>query len=404
MNSATWISRGDAVIMKTYSRYPAVMVAGSGCRLQDAEGREYLDFVAGIAVCSMGHCYPPMVKAVQEQAARLVHISNLYYSQPQIELAELLVQNSFADRVFFANSGAEANEAALKLARKYGGPERYEIISLSGSFHGRTLATVAATGQKRFHQGFEPLPAGFCHATFSGEDTAADLRAVKELIGPRTCGILLEPIQGEGGVRPLSKEFLAAVRQLCDQHDLLLIFDEVQVGMGRTGSLFAYEQTGVVPDVMTLAKALGNGLPIGVMLATSQAAVFAPGDHASTFGGNPVVCAGALAVMQALLAPGFLDEVREKGEYLAARLQDLVSRYPHLATEVRGLGLIRGLVLTPAGVSRGGDIVNELFQRAILVNFAGNTALRFIPPLVVTHEEIDIMIRELDQVLAGIQL
>jgi acetylornithine/N-succinyldiaminopimelate aminotransferase len=390
-----WLERSNRFFLNTYSRFPAAMVKGSGCRLTDADGREYLDFLSGIAVCSLGHCYPPVVDAICEQAKKLVHVSNLYHTGPQTELAELLVENSFADRIFLCNSGAEANEAAIKLARKYGGENRFEIISLEGSFHGRTLATVAATGQTRFHRGFEPLPAGF-HAAAFGE-----IAALERLIGPRTCAVLVEPLQGEGGVRPLEKEYLQAIRRLCDKHDLLLIFDEIQVGMGRTGTLFAYEQLGVVPDVLTSAKALGNGLPIGALLTTAKAgAAFEPGDHASTFGGNPVACAAAVVTVKTMLAAGFLQEVREKGAHLAAQLTQLATRHEALVEGVRGLGLIQGLVLRPEAVHHGPVIVNRLFEQGILLNFAGNTALRCLPPLVVSRAEIDTFVNVLDLVLA----
>ncbi|MFH7320024.1 acetylornithine transaminase [Desulfurivibrio sp. D14AmB] len=379
-----WVTRGERVLMQTYGRLPVTMVRGAGCKLYDAEGREYLDFVAGIAVCNLGHCHPQVTAAVREQVEKLVHVSNLYHTQPQIELAELLVANSFADRVFFCNSGAEANEAAIKLARKASPEGKYEIISLTGSFHGRTLATVAATGQTKFHQGFEPLPSGFVHAPFG------EIEALRDLIGPATCAVLCEPLQGEGGVRPLAPAYLRAIRELCDQHGLLLIFDEVQVGMGRTGTLLAHEQLGVTPDIMTLAKGLGNGLPIGAMLAGERvAAAFTPGSHASTFGGNPVVCAAALATLQVLLAPGFLAGVAAKGEYLATRLGELARQYPQRAVEVRGMGLIQGLVLSESARDQGLAMVRRLFEQGLLLNFAGNTALRFIPPLVVSEGEID---------------
>jgi acetylornithine/N-succinyldiaminopimelate aminotransferase len=393
-----WIERSTRYFLNTYTRFPAAMVEGSGCRLKDADGREYLDFLSGIAVCSLGHCYPPVVEAVCAQARKLLHVSNLYPTVPQTELAELLVEHSFAERIFLANSGAEANEAAIKLARKYGGESRYEIISLEGSFHGRTLATLAATGQTRFHRGFEPLPAGFLIAPFG------DIAALEQLIGPRTCAILLEPLQGEGGVRPLDTEYLAAIRRLCDRHDLLLIFDEIQVGMGRTGTLFAYEQLGVVPDLLTLAKALGSGLPLGALLANSRAeAAFGPGDHASTFGGNPVACAAAVVTVQTMLAEGFLAEVREKGAHLAGRLGWLADRHADLVTGVRGLGLIQGLVLRPEAASLGPLVVTRLFEQGVLLNFAGNTALRCLPPLVVSKAEIDTFINVLDLVLTGIK-
>lgn len=393
--NAQWKERGDKVFIGTYSRFPAAMVRGEGCRLWDADGREYLDFLSGIAVCGLGHCHPAVTEAVCRQAGSLLHVSNLFYTLPQIELAELLVANSFADKVFMANSGAEANEAALKLARIHGGPGRYEVISLTGSFHGRTLATVAATGQPRFHQGFEPLPQGFVHAEFG------DPAVIEGLINERTCAVLCEPLQGESGVRPLAAEYLRAIREICDRHHLLLIFDEVQTGMGRTGTLFAYEQLGVVPDIMTVAKALGNGLPIGVMLTRNEiAASLTAGSHASTFGGNPVAAAAAVAVVRLMLADGFLAGVRERGEYFTAQLAGVARRFPELATGVRGRGLLLGLMLTEKGISLGPKIVEEMFTRGALINFAGNIVLRFVPPLVVSTAEIDALVQRLAEVLA----
>ena len=387
--------RADKVFIGTYARYPAAMVKGEGCRLTDSSGREYLDFLSGIAVCSLGHCHPQVTAAIQSQAARLVHVSNLYYTEPQTELAEILVDCSFADKIFMANSGAEANEAAIKLARIHSGEGRYEIISLSGSFHGRTLATVAATGQPKFHQGFEPLPEGFRHAPFD------DLAALKKMVSDKTCAILCEPLQGEGGVRPLGREYLEGIRTLCDDHDLLLIFDEIQTGLGRTGTLFAYEQLGVTPDIMTLAKALGNGLPIGAMLTSAEIAQsFVPGTHASTFGGNPVASAAAVATMGVLTGDGFLEDVRVRGVYFRGELQKLALEYPSLLSGVRGLGMILGLVLTEEGINIGADIVNTMFDRGFLMNFAGNAVLRFVPPLIVTREEIDLLINGLSEVLS----
>ena len=395
MSNQQWIEKGDRLFMQTYGRFPAVMVKGQGCRLTDADGREYLDFLSGIAVCSLGHCYPPITEAVCRQAKTLVHVSNLYYTVPQTELAELLISHSFADRVFFCNSGAEANEAAIKLARKASPAGKYEIISLEGSFHGRTLATVAATGQQKFHEGFEPLPEGFRHAPFG------DLAALEAMITPVTCAILCEPLQGEGGVRPLNREYLRGIRALCDRHGLLLLFDEVQVGMARTGTLFAYEQFGIVPDILTLAKALGNGLPIGAMLAKERvAAAFTPGTHASTFGGNPVVCAAAVLAVRTMLDEGFLAGVMARGSYLATRLGELALQYPQFASGVRGLGLIQGLLLTEQGKAQGPRIVQQLFDRGLLANFAGNTALRFLPPLIVTEDEIDEALERLAAVFA----
>lgn len=389
----------DQVFIGNYARYPKTMVSGQGCELVDADGTRYLDFLSGIAVCGLGHCHPAVTEAICNQAKTLVHVSNLYYTKPQTELGELLIANSFADKIFMANSGAEANEAAIKLARIASPQERYEILSLSGSFHGRTLATVAATGQPKFHEGFEPLPDGFSHAPF------ADLAVLESMISAKTCAIMCEPLQGESGVRPLSREYLQGVRTLCDKHGLLLIFDEVQTGMGRTGTLFAYEHYGVIPDIMSLAKGLGNGMPIGAMLTTERlAAAFVPGTHASTFGGNPVASAAGVAVMKCLLADGFLEEVRAKGDYFRTALAALANQYPDVASGVRGLGLINGLVLTEAAIPKGAHIVNEMLDRGFLINFAGNTVLRFVPPLVVSREEIDRVVSTLTDMFSTLQI
>jgi len=388
------MSTNDTVFVNNYIRYPAAMVKGQGCRLFDEKGKQYLDFLSGIAVCSLGHCHPLVTEAICSQAKELVHVSNLYYTKPQTELGELLVANSFADKVFMCNSGAEANEAAIKLARIHSEEGRYQIISLEGSFHGRTLATVAATGQPKFHEGFEPLPDGFVHAPFG------DLAEIKNRITEKTCAILVEPIQGESGVRPLAKEYLKSIRDVCDKHGLLLIFDEVQTGMGRTGTLFAYEQLGVVPDIMSLAKALGNGLPIGAMLTTAKiAASFVPGTHASTFGGNPVTAAAGVATMKIMLEDGFFTGVQKRGQYLHDKLLSLVPLFPDFFTGARGLGMLRALVLTENGIEKGTEIVNAMFARGFLMNFAGNAALRFAPPLIVSKEEIDQIIDALVGVL-----
>ncbi len=397
MKNTDWKEKGDAVFAGTYSRFPAAMVRGEGCRLWDADGKEYLDFLAGIAVCSLGHCHPAVTEAVCGQAKKLMHVSNLFYTEPQTELATLLTENSFADRVFMANSGAEANEAAIKLARIHSAKGRYEIISLSGSFHGRTLATVAATGQPKFHQGFEPMPAGFVHADFGDPDE------LEKLINPTTCAILCEPLQGESGVRPLEPAYLQQIRDLCDRHNLLLIFDEVQTGMGRTGTLFAYEQLGVTPDIMTLAKALGNGLPIGAMLTRSDiASSFTVGTHASTFGGNPVAAAAAVAVMKTMLANDFFPATQEKSSYFIQQLEKVATQFPKLCTGVRGSGMLLALVLSEKGIEHGADIVQQLFDRGCLINFAGMRVLRFIPPLTVSQGDIDQLINELSDVLGQI--
>ncbi len=388
-------ARADRVFIGTYARFPAAMVKGQGCLLRDADGREYLDFLSGIAVCALGHCHPAVTEAICRQAAELVHVSNLYYTRPQTELAELLVAHSFADKVFLANSGAEANEAAIKLARIHAGEGRYQIISLTGSFHGRTLATVAATGQPKFHKGFEPLPEGFVHAPFG------DLQAIAGMISDRTCAILCEPLQGEGGVRPLAAEYLRGIKDLCRKHGLLLIFDEIQTGIGRTGTLFAYEQMGIEPDIMTLAKALANGLPIGAMLTTEAiAASLVPGTHASTFGGNPVAAAAAVATMKTILAADFLPGVRDRGRFFEDRLHGLAGRFPDLLAGVRGMGMIWGLILTEKGVALGSEIVRKMFDRGFLCNFAGNVALRFVPPLIVSEEEIERFVAALADLLA----
>ncbi|HEX5772971.1 MAG TPA: acetylornithine transaminase [Geomobilimonas sp.] len=396
MNTTEWIAKADKYVMKTYGRYPLVPVRGEGCRLWDADGKEYLDFLAGVAVNNLGHCHPRVVAALQQQAATLIHCSNYYHIPQQIELAELLCSHSFADKAFFCNSGAEANEAAIKLARKYSrdtfGPERYEIITAAESFHGRTMATVSATGQEKVQKFFDPLLHGFRHVPFD------DVPALAAAISPNTCAVMLEPIQGEGGVNVPSPGYFQEVRQLCDQHNLLLIFDEVQVGMGRTGKLFAHEHFGVTPDIMTLAKALAGGAPIGTMLARDAVAVaFSPGTHGSTFGGNPLVTAAALATVRTILEEGILNRTEEIGDYLLGELEALKGKYSFI-TEVRGIGLMIGMGLAfPAG-----DIVKKGLERGVLLNVTHDTVLRFVPPLVVTKQEIDRMIVILDGILAEI--
>ncbi|MBH0197006.1 MAG: acetylornithine/succinylornithine family transaminase [Nitrospira sp.] len=327
-------------LMQTYMRQPISIVRGQGAKVYDMEGREYLDFVGGIAVNLLGHGHPDLVQAIQQQAAQLIHVSNLYYTEPQVTLAKILVEHSFADRVFFCNSGAEANEAAIKLARRYAhmkyGESRFEIITMKNSFHGRTLAMITATGQDKVQKGFEPLMPGFSYAPFN------DMAAIEAMAGERTAGIMLEPVQGEGGVHVAGREYLTRLREFCTTHDILLIFDEVQTGMGRTGTLFAYEQLGVAPDIMTLAKGLGGGVPIGACLAKeSVAAAFSAGAHASTFGGNPLACAAAVAVCRALLEGQVLDRVKPMGDYLANALTECKARH-HVIRDVRGIGLYAG--------------------------------------------------------------
>ena len=397
MNSQQWIEKSDKYIMKTYGRYPIVPVRGEGCRLWDADGKEYLDFLGGVAVNNLGHCHPKVVAALQKQAAELIHCSNYYQIPQQIELAELLCNHSFADKAFFCNSGAEANEAAIKLARKYSrdtfGPERYEIITAADSFHGRTMATVSATGQEKVQRFFDPLLHGFKHVPFN------DVDALEGAVTPATCAVMLEPIQGEGGVNVPSPGYFQEVRRICDKHDLILIFDEVQVGMGSTGKLFAYEHFDIVPDIMTLAKALAGGAPIGTMLATDRyASAFIPGTHGSTFGGNPMVCAAAIATVRTILEDGILNRCEELGEYLEGELVTLQHKY-HFVKEVRGIGLMIGMALDiPAG-----DIVKKGHERGVLLNVTHDTVLRFVPPLIVTKQEINQMIVILDGILAEVE-
>jgi acetylornithine aminotransferase len=397
MNSQQWIEKSDKYIMKTYGRYPIVPVRGEGCRLWDADGKEYLDFLGGVAVNNLGHCHPKVVAALQKQAAELIHCSNYYQIPQQIELAELLCNHSFADKAFFCNSGAEANEAAIKLARKYSrdtfGPERYEIITAADSFHGRTMATVSATGQEKVQRFFDPLLHGFKHVPFN------DVAALEAAVTSTTCAVMLEPIQGEGGVNMPSPGYFQAVREICDRHGLLLIFDEVQVGMGRTGTLFAYEHFGVTPDIMTLAKALAGGAPIGTMLARDKyAAAFVPGTHGSTFGGNPLVCAAAIATVRTILEDGLLNRCEEIGEYLTGELEALGKKYS-IVKEVRGVGLMIGMSLTVPGA----EIVKKGHEQGVLLNVTHDTVLRFVPPLVVTRQEIDTMIAILDGIFAGLE-
>ncbi|MEW6247185.1 MAG: acetylornithine transaminase [Nitrospirota bacterium] len=383
----------ERYLMPTYARQPISIVRGRGSRVYDMEGREYIDFVAGIAVNVLGHAHPDLTLAIQKQAQHLLHASNLYYTEPQIRLAQALVDHSFADKVFFCNSGAEANEAAIKLARRYSfekyGPGRHDIITMRNSFHGRTLATLTATGQEKVQKGFAPLVPGFSYATFN------DLAEVERAITAKTAAVMLEPIQAEGGVQVADRTYLKGLRELCRQRDVLLIFDEVQTGMGRTGTLFAYEQFGVEPDIMTLAKGLGGGVPIGACLATGRVAeVFTPGTHASTFGGNPLACAAGLAVLRVLLEGRILDHARRMGDYLAKGLAECKDRH-RMVRDVRGLGLLQGMELAIDGQ----QIVTDCLARGLLINCTMERVLRFIPPLIITQREIDRLLDALSQVL-----
>lgn len=383
----------ERYLMPTYARQPISIVRGRGSRVYDMEGREYIDFVAGIAVNVLGHAHPDLTLAIQKQAQHLLHASNLYYTEPQVRLAQALVDHSFADKVFFCNSGAEANEAAIKLARRYSfekyGPGRHDIITMRNSFHGRSLATLTATGQEKVQKGFAPLVPGFSYAMFN------DLSEVERAITAKTAAVMLEPIQAEGGVHVADPTYLKGLRELCQQRDILLIFDEVQTGMGRTGTLFAYEQFGVEPDIMTLAKGLGGGVPIGACLATDRVAeVFTPGTHASTFGGNPLACAAGLAVLRVLLEGRILDHARRMGDYLAKGLAECKDRH-RMVKDVRGLGLLQGMELAIDGQ----QIVTDCLARGLLINCTMERVLRFIPPLIITQREIDRLLDALSQVL-----
>lgn len=389
MESAA-MERAERVIAHTYKRIPLVLTRGRGATLWDETGRRYTDFVAGIAVCNLGHAHPRLARALAEQAEVLWHVSNLYYTRPQVELAAWLVEHSFADRVFFCNSGAEANEAAIKLARKHfkdkGQPGRYRIVSMELSFHGRTMATLSATGQEKVRIGYDPLLEGFDFVPFN------DAAALGRAIGPETAAVMLEPVQGEGGVRRPDPDYLARVRELCNETGTLLIFDEIQTGMGRTGTLFAYEQFGVEPDIMTLAKALANGLPMGAMLAREPvAAAFGPGAHASTFGGTPIVSAAALEVCRILGEGEVLAHARAAADHFRARLEELRAKH-RLIEEVRGLGLLLGLKLAVDGEA----FVHGCREAGFLINCVQGNVLRFVPPLIISFEEIDALVACLD--------
>ena len=388
------IDKTNRYIFNTYRRAPVVLTRGKGSTVWDGNGKEYLDLVSGIAVLNVGHLNPGVVEAIHRQSETLMQVSNLFYSEPQAGLAELLVNNSFADKVFFCNSGAEANEAAIKLARKYshdrGQAGRWEIISMEGSFHGRTIATLSATGQEKFHHGFEPLLPGFRYVPFN------DAGALEKAVTAATCAVMLEPIQGEGGVNCPSPDYLKQVRRICDQAGLLLIFDEVQVGMGRTGRLFAYQHYGIEPDIMTLAKGLGGGIPIGAMLGTDKIAPsFSPGTHASTFGGNPLSTAAGIATLGILLKEGFLETCEKRGRYFFDGLTALKKKHA-VITDVRGKGFILAMELG----REGADVVTRCMDQGVLLNCTMDRVLRFIPPLTITEQEIDIALKVLDQSLS----
>ncbi|MCK8496797.1 aspartate aminotransferase family protein [Myxococcus fulvus] len=394
----TLIQKARHHLLQNYKQQPIVLARGQGTRVWDADGREYLDLIGGVATCALGHCHPDVVAAAHAQLDTLWHVSNAFYSQPQIDLAAQLCEWSGLSRAFFCNSGAEANEALLKLARKVmkdrGTPERFEVITFERSFHGRTLATVTATGQPKYHAGFEPLPAGFHHVPYG------DLDAVRAAVKPTTAAILVEPVQGEGGVRQAPAGFLKGLRALCDEKGLLLLVDEIQTGMGRTGIPFGFMRDGILPDAISMAKALGNGLPIGAMLCRDDVgASMVPGSHGSTFGGNLVAAAAANAVLKVIRQPGFLDEVNAKGAYFLEKLRGIQSRLPAgRVVEVRGQGLLVGLEMDRDAP----QVLGKLREAGVLGNAAGERTVRFAPPFTISREELDQSLAIIERVLTAL--
>ncbi|HLI90832.1 MAG TPA: acetylornithine transaminase [Ktedonobacteraceae bacterium] len=396
LNKRDWVALEHKYYQSTFKRSPIVLVRGKGTRVWDSDGKVYLDFVAGIAVNVLGHCHPAIVEAVQQQVTQLVHVSNLYYNVRQIELAELLANQSSGMRSFFSNSGAEANEGAIKLARKYGRLHRngaYEIISMENSFHGRTLATTAATGQAYYQATWVPLPDGFKQVPFN------DLEAVKRATSDKTVGILVEPVQGEGGIWPSSKEYMQGLRQWCDEKNLVLICDEVQAGMGRTGKFFSWEHYGIMPDIVTMAKGLAGGVPIGAMLTGPRTDVFEPGDHGTTFGGNPIACAAGIATIKTILEQNLLENAAKMGEYWASKLTALCEKYPHLIDSPRGIGLMRAVHVQH---DLAPTMVEKALRHGLLLNSLGPATLRMVPPLILTPSDIDEAAERLDAALAEV--
>ena len=388
-----WQQLEQKFFMRTINRLPVTLVRGKGARVWDSEGKEYLDFVAGWAVNSLGHCHPAVVKALTEQSSTLIQVSNQFYTIPQVQLAKLLIENSCLGRVFFCNSGAEAVEGAMKLARRYGKLRlngAYEIITAYGSFHGRTLATVAATGQNKFQEPYIPLPDGFVNVQYDS------IAAVKSATTGLTCAVMVEPIQGEGGVNVPHDGYLREVRAWCDEKGILLILDEIQTGIGRIGSLFGYQQYDVEPDIMTLAKGLGGGVPIGAFLAKERASVFEPGEHGSTFGGNPLVCAAGTATLEFIIKNNIPAKVKKLGQYFITKLEKLKYKF-NFITDIRGRGLLLAFNFTE---NMAQDVTNECLKEGLLVNAVKPNALRFIPPLIITEKDIDEALSILDKVLA----
>lgn len=395
MNLTKIMDMDSTYYMNTFGkRTPVCFEYGKGIKLYDTDGREYYDFLAGIAVNALGHSHPALVEAVKAQAGKLIHCSSLYYIESQAKLAKLLVENSCADRIFFSNSGAEANEGAFKLARIYfkkkGMPEKFGIITLKKSFHGRTLTTVAATGQEKYQKPYAPLIPGFKHVPLN------DIDSLRAAVDDETCAIMMEPIQGESGVYPADVEYVRAVRKLCDEKGLLLIFDEIQTGMARTGKLFGYQHFGVEPDIFTLAKALAGGLPIGALCAKEHvASAFEPGDHGSTFGGNPLVCSAAIAVMNTIIDDKLCDNAKDMGLYFKSSLEKIAEKL-NIVSEIRGVGLMIGIQLNS---DKAVEVKNKLFEKGFLVGSVGTNIIRMLPPLILTEADIDLFSTAFEEVL-----
>lgn len=395
MDKKAIIEETEKYYLPVFGRYPMVMELGQGCRVWDNEGNEYVDAFAGIAVNSLGYNHPVLVKAISEQAAKLMHCSNLYYTEIQAKALRVVAEATGMDRIFFANCGAEGNEGAMKLARKYGvskAPTKYKIISADESFHGRTFDTLAATGHDYYHVGYGPLSPGHVLVPYG------DIKALEAQMDDDVCAVLLEPIQGEGGVHVPSDEYLQQVRALCDKHDALLIFDEVQTGVARTGKWFAYMHSGVKPDVLTFAKGIGGGFPVaGFAVLERLAHVFKPGDHGGTFGGNPLACAAVYATLTTIKSEGLVDKVAEKGEYFKNELRKLQEKYPDKVTDVRGCGLMLGMEVA----GEGKPIVESCLANNVIVNCTAGNVIRIVPPLIISKEEIDIVVAALDKALAA---
>jgi len=384
-------------VARNYGRYPIGLVRGKGTIVWDASGKKYIDFIAGLAVDNLGHCPPTVVSAIRKQAGKLLHVSNLYHIEPQSQLAAELTRLTFANKFFFCNSGTEANEAAIKLARRWfydkGQPKRFEIITMNDSFHGRTMASLSATAQKKIHTGFKPLLPGFKYVPFN------NLVALKKAITKKTCAVLIEPIQGEGGVNPAQETYLKTLRKICNEKGILLIFDEIQTGFGRTGRLFAYERYKIKPDIITLAKALGGGIAIGAMGSTNKIIEsFSPGTHGATFGGNPLACAASLASLKNLTKKGFLQKASSQGDYFLKQLYCLKEKFP-IIREVRGVGLMLAVELDQPGA----NVVSDCMKEGLLINCIQQNTIRFLPPLINTRKEIDLLITTLSKIFTKMQ-